>query len=74
MYCTPVETLSARKVHRCDSCGQLIAVGDNYKRWRTYDQGDAGTSKMHPECLAMHETDAAGEQWEYSPHGHERPV
>lgn len=76
MYHTDCETLKARKPHRCMSCGEAIAVGDTYKRWRTYDGGDAGTNKMHPECLAMHQADAVrfGEnEWEYSPYDHERP-
>jgi hypothetical protein len=77
MYHTECETLKARKPHRCMSCGEAIAAGETYKRWRTYDGGDAGTNKMHPECLAMHQADAdkyghRGE-WEYSPYGHERP-
>lgn len=72
-YC---ETLKARKPHRCMSCGEAIAVGETYKRWRTYDCVDAGTNKMRPECLAMHQADAAllgDSEWEYSPYGHERP-
>lgn len=76
MYHTDCETLKARKPHRCMSCVEAIAVGETYKRWRTYDGGYAGTNKMHPECLAMHQADAArfGEnEWEYSPYGHERP-
>ena len=56
MYCTNTETLRARKPHVCMSCGQRIEVGETYKRWRTYDGGDAGTNKMHPECLQMHTT------------------
>lgn len=76
MYCTDLETLKARTPHRCMSCGETIGVGETYKRWRTYDGGDAQTNKMHPECLAMHEADAKryGEnQWDYSPYMHERP-
>lgn len=76
MYCTDTETLKARKPHVCMSCGQRIEVGETYKRWRTYDSGDAGTSKMHPECLQMHNDDAAGEgggPWEYCPFSYERP-
>ena len=76
MYCTEPETHKARKVHRCDSCGELINPGDEYKRWRCYDCGDVGTVKMHPECLAMHQADAekyGDREWEYSPYSHERP-
>lgn len=77
MHCTDVESPKARKPHRCDSCGELINPGDEYKRWRCYDGGDASTCKLHPECLAMHEADAnaCGEfQWEFEKWGHERPA
>ena len=77
MYCTDVETLKARKIHLCHSCGQRIDPGSTYKRWRCYDGGDVGTNKMHPECYSMHEDDAArlGEsKWEFSPFSYERPT
>lgn len=72
MYCTEAVTLKARKVHRCMSCGEDIFVGDTYKRWRCYDNGDASTVKMHPECYAMHCEDADG-SWEFTPYSHDRP-
>jgi predicted RNA-binding Zn-ribbon protein involved in translation (DUF1610 family) len=74
MYCTPMEEMKARKPHRCTSCGEVIEAGATYCRWRSYDCGEAGTNKMHPECYAMHSDDAEGGQWEYSMFGHERPV
>lgn len=40
MYCTDPETHTARKVHRCMSCGEPIAIGEKYARWRCYDGGD----------------------------------
>lgn len=40
----------AKKAHRCDWCAEKINIGDTYERWRWYDGGDAGTTKMHPEC------------------------
>ena len=55
MQCTEIERPKARKPHRCMSCGEGIAVGETYVRWRCYDGGDASTNKMHPECLAMHQ-------------------
>jgi predicted RNA-binding Zn-ribbon protein involved in translation (DUF1610 family) len=76
MYCTEVETLTARKPHRCTSCGEIINAGEQYLRWRSYDCGEAFTSKMHPECRAMHDDDAQhlGEgEWEYSAYSHDRP-
>ena len=76
MHCTDVERPKAKKPHRCMSCGEGIAVGETYVRWRCYDGGDASTNKMHPECLAMHQADAARfseSEWEYEVYGHERP-
>ena len=71
MYTTPTETLTARKPHRCTSCGEVIIIGEKYLRWRCYDSGDAGTGKMHPECYEIHE--AEGSPWEYTPYSYERP-
>lgn len=73
MYCTDPDTFKARKLHVCMSCGQCIEVGETYKRWRSYDGGDAGTSKMHPECLAMHQEEGDYGEWEYTPFSYERP-
>jgi hypothetical protein len=78
MYHTRCETLKARARHRCTSCGEMVEVREIYKRWRTYHGGgEAGTSKMHPECLAMHEAEAkfSGDTvWEYERYSHERPA
>ena len=76
MQCTEIETPKARKAHRCMSCGEVIAAGETYKRWRCYDGGDASTNKMHPECLALHQDDSlrfGDNEWEYSMYSHERP-
>jgi predicted RNA-binding Zn-ribbon protein involved in translation (DUF1610 family) len=74
MYCTPVEKPKAKKQHRCMSCGESIAVGEIYYRWRTYECGDAGTNRMHPECYEMHSNDAVCGQWEYTLYEYERPM
>ena len=76
MYCTDPEKHIARKIHRCMSCGEVVNVGEQYLRWRCYDNGDVGTVKMHPECLAMHCAQAEGMGggfWEFLPFENERP-
>ena len=74
MFNTNVRTVKARRQHRCTSCGELILIGDAYKRWVTLEDS-AFTSKMHPECYKAHEKDSlrdGGGAWEYSPYGHFR--
>ena len=78
MFHTPPETLKARKPHRCTSCGEMIAPGESYARWASFDDA-AFTNKMHPECLEAHEEEARAHGdgsggWEYSPCGTPRPA
>jgi len=42
----------SRKRRRCDWCGEMIDVGQPYDSYRFVTFGDAGTVRMHPECLA----------------------
>jgi hypothetical protein len=49
-YTSVVSIAAARKRHRCSWCDTRIEVGEPYKRWRYFDDGDVGTIKMHPEC------------------------
>lgn len=49
-YCTPTETHKSRKRYHCDWCYRLIDVGDTYRRYRCYENGDAQTVRMHLEC------------------------
>ena len=73
MYCTPPETRTARKPHRCMNCGETIETGTEYQRWMSVDGGKAQQNKMHPECLdALNEEFGSG-YWEYSPYAGERP-
>lgn len=72
MWCTDLKRPTARKPHRCDSCGEMIDPGTEYVKWCRFDDC-ATTSKMHPECYAMHEADAEGSEWEYLQYEHERP-
>lgn len=73
MHCTDVETVTARKPHKCMSCGEAIETGDQYKKWVSFDDGSACTNKMHPECYAMHGADSDGYDWEYLPYSYDRP-
>ncbi len=47
---TQPKTVLAKKAHGCDWCGQRIEPGEGYVTYRWFNGGDAGTSKMHPEC------------------------
>jgi hypothetical protein len=41
----------SRKRRRCDWCGELIDIGQPYDSYRFATSGNAGTARMHPECL-----------------------
>lgn len=74
---TADETIkAARKAHACSWCGERIEVGDTYTRYRFFQHGDAGTCRMHPECLAaMHEEANNEGGWiEFTPGDNERPA
>lgn len=73
-HATPIEAHKAKKQHRCDWCWQFIESGETYKRYRCYQDGDASTVKMHPECCdAMQDEASAEGGWlEWMP-GQERP-
>lgn len=74
MHCTEAKTIVAVKRHICMNCGEPIESGDTYKRWVSFDDGSAGTNKMHPECLqALNDENGYG-TWEYSPYSGERPM
>ena len=44
------EIKAVRKSHECSWCAERIEKGESYKRYRYFDNGDAGTVKMHIEC------------------------
>ena len=72
---TATTTQRAKKFHRCSWCWEEIQIGETYARYRYFDYGEAGTCKMHPECLSAME-DAAREEggWiEWTP-GQDRPI
>ncbi len=64
----------ALKQHRCTWCWQFIDQGEQYKRYRFFDCGDAGTVKMHLECFDAMQDEAreCGGFFEWTP-GMERP-
>jgi hypothetical protein len=73
MFCTPTETKTAKKNHRCTYCGDPIYAGDTYKAWTSFD-GYAFNSKMHPECLNdLRETNDPYDDGEYNPYDNDRP-
>jgi hypothetical protein len=72
MYCTPTETRTARKQHRCTNCGEPILAGEKYERWGSVDDGKMLANIMHPECLAaLQEDEPSG--FEYALYGGDRP-
>jgi len=72
---TETTTQRARKTHRCSWCWQHIDHGEEYKRYRHFDGGDAGTVKMHSECYDVMQEEATdwGGVFEWTP-GQERPT
>ena len=72
---TEPTTHKAKQRHRCDWCWQRIDPGEQYTRYRFYDDGDAGTMKLHEDCYgAMQEAVAEeGGHLEWTP-GQERPA
>jgi len=72
---TTPETLKARKQHCCTWCYEHIEIGRLYMRYRYFDLGDAGTVKMHPECMSAMEdmADEEGGNIEWTPGEFERP-
>ncbi len=73
-YQTETTTQKSRKNRHCDWCWQRIAIGDEYKRYRVYDGGDASTVQMHPECCeAMSEAAQQEGGWYEWTAGMERP-
>ena len=73
--CTNIETHVAKKrVRNCDWCWEHIKIGEEYRRYRFFDGGQAYTVYMHPECYeAMGEMAREEGGWcEWTP-GMERP-
>jgi hypothetical protein len=64
----------ARKRHACSWCDEAIEIGEQYKRYRYFNYGDAGTVKMHPECHTAMIEESGGHAIEWSPGEFERPA
>lgn len=69
MFCTPAETVKARKAHKCTYCGEWIKPGELYDTWKSVDDSWF-TNKMHPECNEEVSEDG---YFEYTPFCNERP-
>lgn len=71
MIATKATTHTARKKrHVCDWCGQLVEIGEQYEQWHWFDDGDAGTVRMHTECeraLQAAAMESLGHTVEFSP-------
>jgi len=69
-----VNVKAAQKKHRCSWCGEAIEIGDTYSRYRYFMDGDAGSVRMHPECLNAMQTEGqeTGEWVEWSPYSNTR--
>lgn len=73
MFCTPAETVKARKAHKCTYCAELIKPGELYDTWKSVD-GAWFTNKMHSECHAeLSEIGREYGEYEYSAYDNERP-
>lgn len=72
---TETTTQKAKTLHRCSWCWQNIVPGEEYKRYRHFDGGDACTVKLHPEChdVMLEEAAEEGGYLEWTP-GMERPA
>ena len=63
----------ARKPHRCEWCGEVIAVGEKHARYVGKWEGDFQNWRMHSDCLEYaDENDAL--QDGFAPYEHERPA
>lgn len=45
-----VNTRTARKLHRCDWCPEVVQPGEKYVDERTIFDGEFQALKFHPEC------------------------
>ena len=47
------DNVKARKQHRCDLCGEAIAIGEEHRHWTGKDGGEFLASHQHLECVAV---------------------
>ena len=74
MFCTPAETVKARKAHQCTYCGEWIKPGELYDTWKS-NGGAWFTNKMHSECYAeLSDIGHEYGEWDYFLFDNERPA
>ena len=76
-YVSSKEGVKARKPHRCDLCGERIAVGELYATRSGVSEGDGfSTTHMHPECHAYESRETVDSDWyeDISEPAFERPT
>jgi hypothetical protein len=66
----------SRKRRRCTWCAKSIEIGQPYESYRWVADGEAGTVRIHPECLAARDRVAkeAGGDFCWSPGDFERGI
>ena len=52
MHFTEPTIHKATQEHQCSWCGEIISCDQHYNRYRWFEDGEASTIKIHPECLA----------------------
>lgn len=66
-------TTVPRKPHRCEWCGEPIAVGEECKRYHGMWQGDWQNWYMHFECAEVYGEEGDDFDDGFTPYDHERP-
>ena len=63
-YVSSKDGVKARRPHRCDLCGERIAIGELYDTRSGVSEGDGfSTMHMHPECHAHESHETVDPDW-----------